>query len=67
MKREPMPEFDPEDDNEIPAGATQCDWKANPEDVLTEVDQQLAGLGFEIVLYEADGDYYAWKIVPKAP
>jgi hypothetical protein len=39
-----------------------ADAKADPEDVLERVDNQLRALGFEIVIYEVADSCTSWTI-----
>jgi hypothetical protein len=44
-----------------------CDWKADPENVLEQIDSQLRDHGLEVVIYDEDSDTYLWTIVRRAP
>jgi len=49
-------------------GATCCDWKDTPADILEMIDSQLAEYGLEVELHGVEGnedDSYAWRIVPR--
>lgn len=41
-------------------GVARLDWKANPHDVLEQLDKQLAIHGLEVVLVDYDGDSVVW-------
>jgi hypothetical protein len=39
-----------------------ADWEESPSEVLEAVDEQLNAFGLEIVVYDTEGDDYAWEI-----
>jgi hypothetical protein len=39
-----------------------ADWKANPEEMLAQIDRQLEAHGLEIVVHEDGSDQYIWTI-----
>jgi hypothetical protein len=44
-----------------------ADWKRNPLDTLTQVDELLAGYGLEVVLVDMWSDEHVFRIVPRLP
>ncbi len=68
MKTELYPEpEDGEDEAEGPEGSASVDWRDSPDEVLREVDAQLAAFGLNVVMFDTGGDEYVWcirKIVP---
>jgi hypothetical protein len=53
----------PENFKDIPRDVMFADWKADPDDVIKVVDQQLRAFDLEVVQYEdGGGDTVMWAI-----